>query len=111
MLQSEKPSYKSLKSLGFSPVAISCYESLFEHGGTNVPDLAKRLKHPRTGLYRILKQLEAKGFLTKLKTDLQPTYYFAIDIEEALSNYDDYQRHVLHKLISHQRQELRRRSG
>ena len=101
--------YKKLRSIGLSKIAISCYESLFQDGATNVVQLAKRLRRPRTGLYRVLKQLENKGFVTGLKTETQPVYYYAEPLDEALQRYADYQRRLVSKLINEQAAALARR--
>ena len=103
--------YQTLEGLGLSKTAVACYESLFNNGGTDVVHLAERLGLPKTGLYRILKQLELKGFITSLKTEAQPTYFFAVRLDEALHNYAAYQHRLVSELIDEQVKALAKRSG
>lgn len=98
----DKVEYLLLRELRFSKTAIACYESLCEEGPTIVGILAKRLNKQRTGLYRELKQLEQKGFVISLKTDLGPTYFYNVPIEEALERLADYQYQILRPLINKQ---------
>lgn len=97
-----KVEYQLMRELGFSKTAIACYESLCEEGPTIVGLLAKRLHKQRTGLYRELKQLERKGFIISLKTDLGPTYFYNVPVEEALERLADYQYQILRPLINKQ---------
>ncbi len=103
--------YKVLKQLGLSKTAVACYESLFNNGGTDIVHLAERLCLPKTGLYRILKQLELKGFVASLKTEAQPTYFFAERLDKALRDYARYQRQLVSDLIDEQIVVLAKRSG
>ncbi len=84
--------YEILRKIDLSKTAVACYESLFKDGGASVPQLAERLRKPRTGLYRVLKQLETKGFVNSLKTEAQPVYFSAVPISKALHNYAEYQK-------------------
>ncbi len=95
-------SYSILTNFDINRTAIECYESLFKNGGSNVSQLAERIQRPRTGLYRVLNQLETKGFVKSLKTTSQPTYFFAEPIQKAILNYANYQRHELQDLINDQ---------
>ena len=108
---SDRSIYKVLRNFGFSGTAILCYETLFKRGGASVPQLARRLGKPRTGLYRVLRQLEDKGFVSVVKTGTQPTYFYAEPIEAALSKYTDYQWRIAERLMDEQAAALAERSG
>jgi len=68
-------------------------------GPTYVTDLAKRLNLPRTGLYRMLRNLEEQGFVHSVKSTAQPTYFYAERLPQALENLAKYQREVVAALI------------
>ncbi len=104
-------SYKVLRDFGFSQTALACYEDLFEHGGASAGQLAERSGKPRASLYRALRQLEAKGFVTAVKTEGQPSYFYATPVETALRRYIDYQWRAAGKLIDEQADTLARRAG
>jgi sugar-specific transcriptional regulator TrmB len=106
-----KSDYEVLAKLGLGKVSIKCYESLFNNGGASAPRLAQQLKLPRTALYRLLKQLEAKGFVASLKTSPHPVYFFAEPLDKALRTYADYQRGSVEQLINDQEEILIKRSG
>lgn len=108
---SDRSIYKVLRNFGFSGTAILCYETLFKRGGASVPQLARRLGKPRTGLYRVLRQLEDKGFVSVVKTGTQPAYFYAEPIEAALSKYTDYQWRIAESLMDEQAAALAERSG
>lgn len=103
--------YSVLMKLGLSKTAVACYEELFNQGGTHVLQLAEHLELPRTGLYRVLRELELKGFLTSLRTVSQPTYFFARPLDKALENYTRYQREKVKNLINKQKEILMKRTG
>jgi sugar-specific transcriptional regulator TrmB len=105
------PDYEVLAKLGLGKKTIKCYEMLFNNGGASVPQLAEQLKLPRTGLYWLLKQLEAKGFVSSLKTPPHPAYFFAEPLDKALQAYADYQRQLARELIKQQDEILIKRSG
>jgi sugar-specific transcriptional regulator TrmB len=109
MAESER--YKILEELGFSRTAVICYEDLFERGPAHMSELAKRLGLPRVSLYRVLRQLTAKGFTRSVKSDGQVTYFYAQPIERALRNYIDYQWRLAEPAIVRQDGILARRSG
>jgi sugar-specific transcriptional regulator TrmB len=108
---SDRSAYQVLRDFGFSRTAILCYETLFERGGASVPQLARRTGKPRTGLYRVLRQLEDKGFVSAVKTGTQPTYFYAEPVEAALSKYTDYQWRIAESLMDEQAAALAQRSG
>jgi|GEM_PF-5167357 len=103
--------YLILTRLGLSKTAASCYESLFNDGIASVPQLSARLALPRTGLYRLLRQLETTGYVAGLKTASQPYYYRAKPLDEALRAYAAYQRRLVNHLINEQEDILVKRSG
>lgn len=103
--------YAVLRELGLSKTAVACYESLFEDGAATVAQLAKRLLQSRTGLYRVLRQMEQQGFVTSFKTSSQPTYFDVELVNKALKRYADYQHHIVAELITEQADILARRSG
>jgi sugar-specific transcriptional regulator TrmB len=111
MAQTIISDYQVLAQIGLSQKAIKCYEALFNNGGCNAPQLAKELNQPRTSLYRILKQLEAKGFVTSLKTEAQPIYFFAQPLDKAMRKYASYQEQLMRELINQQNEILIKRSG
>jgi len=101
-------SYAKLKAVGLSKIAIKCYASLSQDGSANAYMLAERLKLSRTGIYRVLKDLEQKGFVVGIKTDQQPTYFYATPVEKALELQADYSKRLLHNLIVEQKASLDR---
>ncbi len=103
--------YQILSDFGFSATAILCYETLFKRGGASVPQLARRLGKPRTGLYRVLRQLEDKGFVSAVKAKAQPSYFYAEPVEAALRKYTDYQWRIAEGLMDEQAAVLAERSG
>jgi predicted transcriptional regulator len=105
--------YKLLKEIGLSQLQIQCYRSLFEDGsGITADELAVRLGKTPAGIYRQLRQLQAKGFIEALKTDRRlPTYLYAIPIEHALERMAQHQRHSLSPLIEAHRESLLKISG
>lgn len=107
---SDRSIYKVLRNFGFSGTAILCYETLFKRGGASVPQLARRLGKPRTGLYRVLRQLEDKGFVSAVKTEAQPAYFYAEAVEAALRKYTDYQWRIAEGLMGEQASALEERS-
>jgi sugar-specific transcriptional regulator TrmB len=111
MLKTAKSDYEVLAKLGLGKLSIKCYQNLFNNGGVSAPELAEQLGLPRTGLYRILKQLETKGFVAGLKTPPHPTYFFAEPLDKALENYARYQRQEVKELMNEQKEILIKRSG
>jgi sugar-specific transcriptional regulator TrmB len=109
MTKIEVSNYSVLMKLGLNKTAVSCYEKLFELGGVSVAQLAENLELPRTGLYRVLKQLETKGFLSSVRAASQPTYFFATPLHKALENYAHYQRQAVRDLINEQKEILMKR--
>lgn len=103
--------YQVLAQIGLSKKAIECYETIFNNGGLNAPRLAEKLGLPRTGLYRILKQLETKGFVVSLKVPPHPAYFFAEPLNKALEAYALYQKWLLRELVEQQGEILIKRSG
>ncbi len=91
--------YAAMQKLGLSKTAVDCYECLVKEGSANVAQLSERLSRPRTGLYRVLKELEEQGFVTSLKTNLQPIYFQAENLNKALDNFARYQRKVVAELL------------
>jgi len=100
--------YSVLKQLGFSRLSIAIYESLFRSDGVRSKELAARLGCSQ-GLYRNLKDLEITGFVTSTKKLTGPTYFFAVPLERALTNYRLYLRRVLHPLVEAQFKQLTER--
>ena len=90
--------------LGFSRLSTACYDSLYKSGPTLASKLADDIGLERTHVYPILKQLEEKGFVRSLKTDLGPTYYSAVPIEDALDVFFAYQKRLVLPIIHEQRQ-------
>lgn len=103
--------YGALRELGLSKSAVICYESLFEDGAATATQLAERLTQSRTGLYRVLRQLEKQGFMTSLKTYRQPTYFDAELLARALARYAEYQRFIAAELITKQAEVMAGRAG
>jgi len=97
--------YSSLAELGFSKLAIACYQDLYESGGSDADQMARRLGKSRTSLYRILKQLEIKGFVESIKTEPYVTYFYAEFLEKALENYSKYLGLVFRDLLDRQQQD------
>lgn len=96
------PSYRVLQNFGLSKAAAVCYESVFRHGGASAQQLVERLDMPRASLYRALKQLETKGFVVAVKSERQPTYFYAEPVESALQRYTDHCWRTARKLIDEQ---------
>ena len=105
------PDYMTLRALGLSKTAVICYQSLFEVGAATATQLAKRLSQSRTGLYRVLNEMERQGFVSSLKTHSQPTYFNAVSLDKALDQHAKYQRRVVSKLIKQQIEILAKRRG
>jgi sugar-specific transcriptional regulator TrmB len=103
--------YSVLTKLGLSKTAIACYENLFNLGGASVLRLATILEIQRTSLYRVLRQLELKGFLNSVQAASQPTYFFAYRLDTALGNYASYQRREVKALIDQQKEVLIKRTS
>ncbi len=97
-----KPHYTDLAYLHFSPTMIACYDSLFEVGEAVASTIASRLHLHRSGIYRALITLEAAGFVRSIKTDLGPTYYFALPLNHALAAHHALQRTQLNAVIMQQ---------
>jgi predicted transcriptional regulator len=91
-----------MKELGFSQLAITCYQELFEYGGASVEQLARKLDRSGVSFYRVLKQLHSKGFVGVVKSETQPLYFYAVPLEKALRLYALYLRHIFHELIEKQ---------
>ncbi len=89
--------------LGFSRLSVACYDSIYKSGPTLASKLADDIGLERTHVYPILKQLEEKGFVRSLKTELGPTYYSAVPVEEALDSYFVYQKRLVLPIIRQQR--------
>ncbi len=104
-------SYNALRGIGLSQTALACYESLFQDGGSNATDLAKRLSKPRSSLYRVLRDLESKGFVVSSKVAFYPLYFRAEPLDKALRNYSDYQWRLVDKLFDEQMEILAKRTG
>ncbi|HEX4774986.1 MAG TPA: helix-turn-helix domain-containing protein, partial [Candidatus Saccharimonadales bacterium] len=103
--------YSIMRQLGLSKIAVTCYQDLFESGGSDAASMAERIGHSRTGLYRYLTDLEAKGFVKSVKTEPYVTYYYAELLNKALVNYAKYQRLLVRQLLEEQEAEMARRSG
>jgi sugar-specific transcriptional regulator TrmB len=104
--------YGVLRNIGLSKTATACYEDLFQLGhGISATELAKRLHKRRSGLYRVLHELEAKGFVTSSKIAFYPFYFSAVPLDQALRNYSDYQWRLVDGLFEEQRKILAKRSG
>jgi sugar-specific transcriptional regulator TrmB len=102
--------YDVLRKLGLSKTSAACYEQLYKHGAATAAQLAEQLNLPRTGLYRIMAGLETKGFVHAVKTTAQPTYYYAEQVDTALSNMTVYHKHLAADLIKQQREAMRRQN-
>lgn len=103
--------YLVLKRLGLSKAAVTCYESLYEDGAASATQLAGRLALPRTGLYRVLRDLEAKGFVRSIKSTGQPVYFHAEHLETALKNLSAYQNRLALELINEQKESLAKQAA
>ena len=95
--------YDCLNNLPLSPGAIACYQSLCERGPATAGELAQRLGKHRTGIYRELKQLSRKGFVTSHKERAGITYFYSIILEHALENLADYYFSEALSIIQYQR--------
>jgi sugar-specific transcriptional regulator TrmB len=96
--------YVILKSLGLSQLEIICYESLFNEGATTANELAERLGKQSTGIYHQLRRLQAKGFITAVKSYDEPAWFHANTVEQALRALAQYQRQLAAGLIELQYQ-------
>ena len=92
-----------LRLLGMSTLCAECYCYLQENGSTTVNELAAKLHRQRTNVYPALNWLEQRGFVMGVKTNLGPTYYSAVYIEDALHAFGQYQRRQVISIIRQQR--------
>ena len=106
-----KSPYIALRKLGLSKLAIGCYANLFEEGAASIPRLAVRLETSQSSLYRVLKDLEAKGFLTSVNSSDYLRCFYAEPINKALRAYADYQHRAVHDLVKRHKEILIKRSG
>jgi len=94
--------YQTLSGLGLSKLAIACYQSLFEDGGASAEQLAEKLERPRAGLYRVLKEMETLGFITRHKASVQDVCFYAQPLESALADLWKYQRRQVRDVVKYQ---------
>ncbi len=96
-----KNDFSTLSKLGLSRLGIACYASLLEDGNATARVLAKRLGKSDKSLYRMLRELEEKGFVTTFKGEQQPLYFYAIKLDIAVQKLSLYQQHVVVELRQH----------
>jgi sugar-specific transcriptional regulator TrmB len=100
--------YLLLKSLGFSKNMVACYASLHSSGAATALELADRIHISQTSIYRPLRKLEARGFITSLKTPPHPRYYYSVKLVKALDYFADYQRALLKPLLKVEKEQKQR---
>ena len=102
--------FQDLKKLGFSKLAIACYQSLYQDGMASASELHNRLNRSFSSIYLCLKQLEAKGFVSRTKAAQQgPTYFMAVPVNQALEKLMSYYFYEFRALIDYQRAKRLRR--
>ena len=102
--------YSPLCHLGISQQAIGCYADLCEYGSSVVASIANRQQKHRTGLYRLLHQLETSGFVGSFKSYIGATYYVAVPLDQAIATFHANQRLQVNDLIRQQQQSIRTKS-
>ena len=103
--------YAVLRKLGLSKLAVLCYESLFTDGGATASQLADKLSQSRTGMYRVLRDMERQGFITCIKSTAQPAYFYAELIDRAILRNAAYRRMLVGQLIQEQAEIVAKRAG
>lgn len=91
-----KASLNELKNLGLSPVAIQTYNQLLDKGAMTVSKLARSLDTLPQSLYRIIVELEEKGFITEIGD--YPQQFQARPLANALDHYLEYQKRLVESL-------------
>ncbi len=97
--------YLVLTAIGLTKAQAQCYGLLAPGYGLSAAALAQRLGVSSTNLYRLLKDLKQKGFVTEIGI-VPPTKYRAVPLTRALVTYADYQRQQVKGLIVLQEQNL-----
>ena len=95
--------YILLKEIGISKDSILCYETLLVQGQLTAKELGLISRRHPTDLYRILNNLESKGFVTSLKTNPHPIYFQAVPLETAIEKYFEYQLDLIREIIGRAR--------
>jgi sugar-specific transcriptional regulator TrmB len=95
--------YWALATIGLSKTQAECYGVLAEGYGLSAKKLATKLGVSSSNLYRVLKDLRVKGFITEIRI-VSPTTYRVVPLSYALVNYAEYQRQQVKQLIARQEQ-------
>jgi sugar-specific transcriptional regulator TrmB len=95
--------FDGLTSIGLSKTQARTYGLIASGQGMTINEMAKRLSVNRTTLYRSIKDLHHKGFVTEWRLT-SPNFYRAVPLPFALVNYADYQHKQVKDLIVLQQQ-------
>jgi sugar-specific transcriptional regulator TrmB len=88
----------SLTTIGLTKTQACCYGILSQGRGQSAPELAKQVGVNRNTLYRMLQNLQEKGFIEKWHI-IGPAKYRGVPLTHALVAYADYQRRQVKELI------------
>ena len=97
-----QPDYSVLQDLGFSPMAVACYRSLYEDGMATAGELAARLsKRSHNSLYEVLARLRAGHFIESYRYDGWTIHEY-VPINQGLVLRHRDERRLLGEIITYQ---------
>ena len=83
--------YRVLTLIGLSELGACWYQIVYQQDFITVPQIAQLLNKPNRNIYKIVKDLQAKGFIKHVYTGRHPHRYTAVLLEDAVANYAAWQ--------------------
>ena len=94
--------YEVLTFIGLSPLNTYCYQIIYQQDFITVPQIAQLLNKPYRSIYRVIKDLQSRGFIKHVYTGQHPHRYTAVLLQDAIIIYGQWQQAQIEPLLKTQ---------
>lgn len=94
--------YQVLTMIGLSSLSANSYQIVYQQDFISVLQIAQLLNRPYRSIHKVVKDLQAKGFIEHVYTGRHPYRYTAVLLQDAMNNYAKWQSQQVERLLKAQ---------